>query len=298
MPLTSHGDFLLIAIRRKLFVLVMLSASAIAVAETTDPRDELVERDPRIKLDFKEELGVSPQLASIARVVLNADGSSLTGSLVTKCHVLINLHLIEDLPESKKQFGLLKLSDADLAVARDARVTVAFLPNGAMDFRSGFKVIVTGRLVETGRKSYGSFDYMTEIPNKEDFAIVRLDDPKAVSSLTPLEIATELEIDGSNKTGFMVGYPQQLILKYGQNAFAQECAFKSNIWSFWHNCISTAGESSAPFVQNFGSTGKSALKIAGIGRKGKFRADSLDTVGVPAYSFRQVVERLRAEPCR
>ncbi len=284
--------------QKTLLALFLLATSAsAAAAEGADPRDQLVEHDPRIKLNFNEELLDSPQVASIARVVLNADGSTLTGSLVTHCHVLINLHLISDEPESKVRLGLLKLSDAELAAAKEARVTVGFLPNGAVDFRSGFKIIVAGRIVETGRTRYGRFDYTEEIPAKEDFAIVRIDDPKAIALLAPLDIASELEIEGSNKRGFMAGYPTQLIAKYGQNAFMQQCVIQSNTGGMVHTCVSTAGESSAPFLFNFGSNHKSALKIAGIGRKGKFNANSLDTVGVPAYSFRQVVERLKAEAC-
>ena len=117
-------------------------------------RDPFVLDVPRTAVDFTEEMKTNPEIASVVRVALNANGSTLTGSLVTRCHVLINLHLISDESGLAENNHLLRLSDGELAQDPKAKVTIGVLPNGSPKFENGYNMHVRGSIVKTGRNSF------------------------------------------------------------------------------------------------------------------------------------------------
>jgi len=273
------------------------------VSEDTSSSDPMVVNDPRKKINFQEVGAKYPQINSIGRVELANDKSHLTGTLVTKCHVLINLHLLQNVTRLASDAGslpanktLLALSDAQLSNPDVSRVQIGFIPNGNKEYQNGYKVSVTGRFVKTGRVNFSKYNYEENIPTNEDWALIKIDNAAALENFQPIEIASEEEI-GMSKNILAVGYPKQLIGRDGQNEYYQKCEAQV-VGDYSHNCIATQGNSSSPLMSNWKTTKPTnELKINGIVSRGRYAIDAMTASAVPANSFRAAIEEAKKQGC-
>lgn len=269
--------------------------------------DKLVDGDPRQAIVDPKFVAIYPQVQSITRVVLKSTGAALTGTLVSKCHVLVNMHFLKTKPSDASIIGsgnyknILNLSDEQLSKSSAAKVDMGFMPNGMQGFQSGYNVHTEGQIVMTGRiQNYTNFDYNIEAtPTKEDWAIIRIGDTSKLSNLKPIEIASQSEIESSKKIVLMTGYPGQLIDKNkSERAYIQQCSIDPWESTFDHNCIVTGGNSSSPLTLVYSDNGKKILKISGIAKQGKYETSNDMTLGVPASAFRSAVEKVqKTNPC-
>lgn len=270
--------------------------------------DQLVKNDPRLPIVEDRFIARYPEVQSVARVSLRGANRALTGTLVTKCHVLINLHLLSAAQASVSSAGdnkmpnLLKYTDKQLSQLNNVKFDIGFLPNGKSSFDVGYDIPVTGKIAKTGRiQPLDKYDYNKDggIAPEEDWAIIRINEPAKISRLYPVEIASDQEIAFSNDTVLMVGYPAQRIKQdQKERAFVQKCKIDPGQYTFNHTCVATGGNSSSPALLEVNENGTVKQKISGLAQIGKYSPDNDEVMGVPAYAFRGAVEEIKkSDPC-